>query len=207
MFAFSTRLYPITDCQVSGLSHARQVAELSEGGARLIQLREKQLAPREFCREAEAAVIEAHARGVQIIINDRADIALALGADGVHLGQDDLPPEAARKLLGPDAIIGLSTHNLLQAKIAASLPVSYIAIGPIFSTATKTNPEPVVGLEGLQRVRDVVGPIPLVAIGGLTAENAALVIAAGADAVAVISALLSKETSICHNTSSFLQLL
>lgn len=207
MFSFSNRLYPITDAQVSGLSHAKQVAQLIEGGARLVQLREKRASPREFYRDAEASVIAAHARGTQIIINDRADIALALGADGVHLGQDDLPPEAARKLLGPDAIIGLSTHNVLQAQLAASLPVNYIAIGPIFSTATKDNPEAVVGLAGLRQVRNVVGAIPLVAIGGITAENAALVIAAGADAVAVISALLSGESRVSDNTHRFLQLL
>jgi thiamine-phosphate pyrophosphorylase len=207
MFSFSTRLYPITDAQISGLTHAKQVAHLSEGGARLIQLREKRIAPREFYRDAEAAVIAAHARGAQIIINDRADIALALRADGVHLGQDDLPPDAARKLLGPDAIIGLSTHNVLQAQVAASLPVNYIAIGPIFPTASKVHPQAIVGLAGLRRVRNVVGAIPLVAIGGITAKNAALVIAAGADAVAVISALLSEESSICDNTQRFLQLL
>ena len=207
MFSFSTRLYPITDVQVSGLSHAKQVAQLIEGGARVIQLREKRAAPREFYRAAEASVIAAQARGTQIIINDRADIALALGADGVHLGQDDLPPEAARKLLGPDAIIGLSTHNLLQAQLAASLPVNYIAIGPIFPTATKDNPAAVVGLAGLRQVRNVVGAIPLVAIGGITAENAARVIAAGADAVAVISALLSGESRISDTTHRFLQLL
>jgi thiamine-phosphate pyrophosphorylase len=205
MFSFSTRLYPITDTQVARLSHAKQVVHLSEGGARLIQLREKRLAPREFYREAEAAVIEAHARAVRIIINDRADIARASGADGVHLGQDDFPPEAARRLLGPDAIIGLSTHNPTQAKVAADLPINYIAIGPIFATATKVNAEPVVGLEGLSRVRDLVGGIPLVAIGGITAKNAALAIAAGADAVAVISALLAEESSISDNTIRLLR--
>jgi len=207
MFSFSSRLYPITDTRISGLSHAQQVARLSEGGARLIQLREKHLAPRSFYREAELAVGQAHNLGARLIINDRPDIALAVGADGVHLGQDDLPPGAARELLGPDAIIGLSTHSVAQGQVAAKLPIDYIAIGPIFASATKVNPEPAVGLDVLRRVRDVVGAIPLVAIGGITAENAAQVIAAGADAVAMISALLTKEARISHNTRRFLEIL
>lgn len=206
MFFFSSRLYPITDTRISNLSHAQQVAQLSEGGAQLIQLREKHLAPRLFYREAEAAVQQARKSGVCLIINDRPDIALAVGAHGVHLGQDDLPPEAARALLGPDAIIGLSTHSVSQAQAAAKLPINYIAVGPIFATATKVNPEPTVGLDGLRRVRDVIGAIPVVAIGGITTENTAQVIAAGADAVAVVSALLAGPASISLNTRRFLQL-
>src|SRR6185503_16274616 len=95
--------------------------------------------------------------GVQLIINDRVDVALAVGAQGVHLGQDDMPPEAARRTLGPDAIIGYSTHSVEQAQRALSLPIDYIAIGPIFQTATKTASSPVLGLEGLRAVRRVVG--------------------------------------------------
>src|ERR1700750_1762555 len=113
------KLYPITDRRLSGLSHAEQAARLIEGGAALIQLREKHLSPREFYVEAEAALKIARARGVKLIINDRADIALALGADGVHLGQDDMPPEAARALLGEGAVIGFSTHSAEQAIAAA----------------------------------------------------------------------------------------
>ncbi len=128
-----------------------------------------------------------------MIINDRVDIALALGAPGVHLGQDDLPPEAARKLLGDEAIIGYSTHNVAQAIAAANLPIDYIAIGPIFETGTKKNPDPVVGLDGLRAVRDAIGDRALVAIGGITVENAPSVIEAGANSVAVISALLSGD--------------
>lgn len=207
MFSFSSRLYPITDRRISGLTHAEQVARLSAGGARLIQLREKHLAPREFHREAEAAMRVARSEGVQIIINDRVDIALALGADGVHLGQEDLPPEAARRLMGPDAVIGFSTHNAEQAKRAADMPVDYIAIGPIYATPTKANSDPVVGLNELRRVRDLVGSIPLVAIGGITAENAAQIIAAGADAVAVISALLRQSSAIADRTRELLALL
>src|SRR5215213_1130081 len=133
-------LYPITDARVSGLSHAEQVARLSAGGAALVQLREKQLSPREFYGEAEAALRVARELGVRLIINDRVDIALALGADGVHLGQDDLPPAAARELLGERAVIGFSTHNEEQASEAARLPVDYLAVGPIFQTSSKENP-------------------------------------------------------------------
>jgi thiamine-phosphate pyrophosphorylase len=207
MFSFPSKLYPITDRQISGLSHAEQVARLSAGGARLIQLREKQLAPREFHREAEEAIRVARSTGVQIIINDRVDIALALKADGVHLGQDDLPPEAARRMLGPDAVIGLSTHNAEQAQRAAALPIDYIAFGPICATQTKVNPDPVVGLNGLRRIRTLVGSIPLVAIGGITAENGVEVISSGADAVAVIGALLREATEIAESTRLLLSLL
>lgn len=187
------RIYPITDARLSGLSHAEQVARLCEGGATLVQLREKHLSPREFCREAVEALRVARACGARLVVNDRADIALALGADGVHLGQDDLPPDAARRLLGDGAIVGFSTHDLAQAAEAALLPVTYIAFGPVFATSSKENPERVVGLEGLRRAREVIGErIPLVAIGGVTRENARAVLEAGADSVAVIGALVSR---------------
>ena len=190
------KLYPITDVRLSGLSHAEQVSRLSEGGASFIQLREKHLSPREFYQAAAAALAVARMRNVKLIINDRVDIALALGADGVHLGQDDLPPPAARELLGEQAIIGFSTHSIEQAKIAARLPVDYIAIGPIFNTSSKENPDPLVGLDGLRRVSEVVAPLPLVAIGGITLETAHEVIAAGADSIASISLLLGEPAKI-----------
>lgn len=190
------KLYPITDARLSGLSHAEQVARLSAGGATLIQLREKHLSPREFYSAAKDAIEAARERKVRLIINDRVDIALALGADGVHLGQDDLPPVAARELLGERAIIGISTHTLEQASDAARLPVDYIAIGPIFNTSSKANPDAVVGLDGLRRVRRATQALPLVAIGGITLETAPLVLAAGADAVAVISLLLEDPAKI-----------
>jgi thiamine-phosphate pyrophosphorylase len=185
------KIYPITDRRLSGLSHAEQVRRLGAGGATFVQLREKHLSPREFHREAEDALRVARGLGVRLIVNDRVDIALALGADGVHLGQDDLPPAAARELLGGPAVIGFSTHNEEQAREAARLPVDYLAIGPIFQTSSKENPDPVVGLEGLRRVRRIVGQIPLVAIGGIHPENVREVFAAGADSVAVISLLLA----------------
>jgi thiamine-phosphate pyrophosphorylase len=188
------RVYPLTDVGITGLSHAEQVSRLSDGGASLVQLREKKLAPRDFYEQAKVALAVAHSRKVQLIINDRVDLALALQADGVHLGQDDLPPEVARTLLGPKAIIGFSTHSLEQARKAATLPIDYLAIGPIFRTATKADTAPVVGLAGLKSVRVAIGNLPLVAIGGITSANAQDVIEAGADSVAMISALLSSRS-------------
>jgi thiamine-phosphate pyrophosphorylase len=198
------KLYPITDVRLSGLSHAEQVLRLSAGGATLVQLRDKHLSPREFYDEAARALRLARERGVRLIINDRVDIALALRADGVHLGQDDLQPEAARRLLGEEAIIGFSTHNLEQAREAARLRVDYIAIGPIFNTSSKENPDPPVGLDNLSCVRQAVGSIPLVAIGGITRENALAVLDRGADSVAVIGALLAPPEGIEERTRQFI---
>lgn len=202
------KIYPITDTRLSGLSHAEQVARLAAGGATLVQLREKLMTPREFYAEAEAAVRVARESGVRLIINDRADIALAAGADGVHLGQDDLDPAAARRLLGDDAIIGFSTHSVEQAALAAKIyPLDYIAVGPVFATTSKANPDPVIGLEGLRRVREVVGAIPLVAIGGITLANARAALAAGADSVALISALATgNQHEMTRRTQEFLSL-
>lgn len=197
-------LYPITDARLSGLSHAEQVERMARGGARVIQLREKQKDARRFFREAEAALRVARSHGLRLIINDRVDIALALGADGVHLGQDDLPPEAARRLLGERAVIGFSTHNLEQALAASRLPIDYLAIGPIFPTSSKENPDAVVGLDGLRRVRAALPALPLVAIGGITPANAHETLAAGADSLAVISALLTDPAQIEARTRDWI---
>jgi len=204
MLLLDTRIYPLTDVRLSGLSHAEQVVRLSNGGATLIQLREKNLATREFFRQAEEALHIARQRGVRIVINDRVDIALALQADGVHLGLEDFPPEAARRLLGDRAIIGVSTHSVDQARRAVRLPVNYLAIGPIFATSTKSNPEPVVGLDGLRNVRDAIGDFPLVAIGGITRDNAREVIKSGADAIALMNALLANPDNITERTKRLL---
>ena len=201
------QLYPLTDGALSGLSHVEQVERLMDGGATLIQLREKDLPPLEFYRQAKSALRVARQRGVRIIINDRVDLALALQADGVHLGQEDLPPEAARRLLGENAIIGLSTHNADQARQAVTFPVNYVAIGPVFSTATKRDTAREVGLEGVRSVRSAVGAMPLVAIGGITAANARQVIDAGADAVALISALLTRPEETIIRTRLLFQTL
>jgi thiamine-phosphate pyrophosphorylase len=200
------KVYPITDIGLSGLSHAEQVELLTSGGSTFIQLREKNLPGAEFFSQAMKAVELARRCSVRIIINDRADIALSTKADGVHLGQDDLPPEAARRILGNDAIIGYSTHNLDQAGRARSLPIDYLAIGPIFPTNSKSDTEPVLGLEGVRSVARIAG-LPVVAIGGITLENAAAVIEAGATSVAMIGALLSENDSIPQRTRQLIELL
>ncbi len=194
----AVKVYPITDVRLTGLSHAEQVALLIQGGATLIQLREKHLSPREFFQQAQAAIEVAHSYGVRIIINDRVDIALALNADGVHLGQDDMPPQAAREILGEDVLIGFSTHNPVQAISARTLPVDYLAVGPIFSTSSKDDPDPIVGLGGLQQVRNAVGDISLVAIGGIASENIQTVLNSGATCAAVISGVLADPLRITN---------
>lgn len=201
------RVYPLTDTHLSRLSHSEQLRRFASGGATLVQLREKSFAGKEFYEEALKAVDLAKELGVKLIINDRVDIALAVGADGVHLGQDDLPATAARRLLGENAIIGYSTHNLDQARAALVLPIDYVAIGPIFPTTSKKDTEPVLGLEGLKKVRDVLGGTPLVAIGGITRSNAMEVLAGGADSVAVISALQTPSNDLTQSTSSLIEYL
>ncbi len=206
MFPSGSRVYPITDVHLTGLSHSEQVALLIDGGATLIQLREKQLSPQEFFLQADEAVRFAHQSGVRVIINDRVDVALAVKADGVHLGQDDMAASGARELLGDKAIIGLSTHNSEQAVRAIEQPIDYIAIGPIFTTTSKANPDRAVGLEGIREVRRLVGEFPLIAIGGITIDNALAVFDAGADSVALISALLADRSRITSKTHQFLGL-
>lgn len=185
----SSRLYPLTDRLISGLSHHEQISHLSKLGITMVQFREKLLSSREFYQEASAALRVARALNVKLIINDRLDIALALGADGVHLGQDDLSPEVARRFLGGEFLIGISIHTLDQARIAAQMPVDYIAVGPIFSTSTKESSNAPVGIDGLRHIRQVLGNMPLVAIGGIKSNSQAKVLNAGADCVSVISAI------------------
>lgn len=205
MSFFLPRLYPITDTLISGLSHAEQVECFAAAGASLVQLREKRATPREFYQAALGAISVARRLGIQIIINDRVDIAIAVGADGVHLGQTDLPPERARFLLGETRIIGFSTHTLEQALEADSAPVDYIAIGPVFQTSSKESPDRVVGLETVAEARRRIAK-PLVAIGGITLESARAVADAGANSLAVISDLLSAE-DITGRTRDFIELL
>ncbi len=189
-------IYPITDRKISGLTHFEQARRLIDGGARLIQLREKVGSSREFFEAAVQTIEYANAYGVSIIINDRVDIALSAKAAGLHLGQSDMPPEKARVLLGDEAIIGYSTHTLEQARRAATLPVNYIAFGPIFATKTKVDPDAVVGLDGVRRVREAIGDIPLVAIGGIDLDSVEDVISAGADSVAMINAIIGSGSNI-----------
>ena len=196
------RLYPITDTLISRLSHAEQVEQFAAGGATFVQLREKRASPRAFYEAAREAMTLARTLGVLIVINDRVDIAIAVRADGVHLGQDDLPPERARLLLGESRIVGYSTHTLEQALAASFAPVDYVAIGPVFQTRTKERPHEAVGLDVVAEIRRQVTK-PLVAIGGITLDSAPLVIGAGADSVAVISDLLSTG-DIAERTRRFL---
>ena len=197
------KIYPITDMRLTGISHAEQVEKLIAGGARFIQLREKHASPKQFYEAAQAAIEIARRDGAKIIINDRVDIALALKADGVHLGQDDLSPAEARKILGENAIIGFSTHSVGQAIEAVTLPLDYIAVGPVFATETKENPDEIVGLEGVRQVRAAIGDFPLVAIGGITTENFRAVLKAGADSLAIIKSVLFPPEKIAENLRSF----
>jgi thiamine-phosphate pyrophosphorylase len=190
------KIYPITDVRICGLSHAEQVKRLITGGAAMIQLRDKDASPMDFYQAALEALEIGRRHGVKILINDRVDIALAIRADGVHLGQEDLSPGYARKLLGEKAIIGYSTHSVGQAREAVGLSVDYIAIGPLFHTRTKENPDDVIGLGGIRDVREAIGEFPLVAIGGIDAENIGDTLKAGADSAAIIRYLLSDAEDI-----------
>jgi thiamine-phosphate pyrophosphorylase len=196
---FSCRIYPIIDTlgqpQRSHLEIARAVLA---AGVPLLQLRVKDQPTGSFVELAREVKKLADASRASLIINDRADIAKLVGAAGVHLGQDDLAPAAARALLGAGAIIGFSTHSLAQAEAAAASGfVDYIGFGPIFATASKQNPDPVVGIGGLREVRSRVR-LPLVAIGGITAEAIAPVLAAGADAVAMIGEIVRAPEIAAH---------
>ncbi len=188
-----TKLYAIVDVACFASPHSvREIAEytleLAAGGATLIQYRNKAGSAREIVRDARE-LRRILNDGVTLIMNDRADLCLAAAYDGVHVGQDDLSPEAVRAIIGPDRILGISTHNLEQVREADLELATYVALGPVFSTRSKERPDPVVGLEGLRAARAATTK-PLVAIGGITRANARSVIDAGADSVAVIADLL-----------------
>jgi len=185
------RVYPILDTgtlEARGFPVTRAAAALLEGGAGILQLRHKQHWGRAAFDAAREIARMCREAGAFFIVDDQADIAMLLDA-GLHVGQDDLPPRDARRLMGADAIIGYSSHNLRQVCAAGGEPVDYVAFGPVFPTASKRNPDPVTGVEALKECRALVEK-PLVAIGGITRETAAAVWAAGADAVAVIGDLL-----------------
>ena len=184
------RLYAIVDSAQLARSLADVTASLLAAGVRLIQYRDKNSSSRELYK-ASASIAECvRAAGGTLIVNDRADVARASGADGVHLGQEDLPAAMARRILPAGKIIGLSTHSILQVKQADQEPVDYIAFGPIFVTRSKERPDPVVGLSALAEARKATRK-PLVAIGGITLQNARTVIENGADSVAAIGALMN----------------
>jgi thiamine-phosphate pyrophosphorylase len=188
-FAFPDPLYPIADADSCADVIALAEAILA-GGARLLQLRAKRATTRELIALARAVRERAVRAGALLILNDRADVARLVGT-GVHLGQDDLPPADARAILGPDAVIGFSTHNVGQLEAAVQAGgVDYLAFGPIFATRTKANPSPELGVAALAAARSRC-PLPLVAIGGITEETIPSVRAAGADTVAIIGAIAS----------------
>lgn len=190
------RLYPILDTESlaqRGLTLAVAAAAFLDGGAGILQIRHKGHWGREIFDAARDVARLCREAGAELVINDRADFAMLLNA-GLHVGQDDLPVRACRKLLASDAIIGFSSHNSSQLAAAGGEPVDYVALGPVFATASKRHPDPVVGVEEVRRLRGLIDK-PLVAIGGITMENAIEVLRAGADSVAVIAGLLPQAAS------------
>ncbi len=200
------RLYAIIDpSQSGGRAPFEIAAALLAAGVRLIQLRDKHAFSGELYESAKRLAEAVRHAGGTFIVNDRADIVPAADADGVHLGQQDLPVESARALLGAGRMIGASTHNLEQVREADCSTADYLAFGPIFPTASKENPDPVVGLEGLREARKITRK-PLVAIGGITLENARAVLAAGADSVALIRGLVGAP-DLRQSAEAFLKVL
>jgi thiamine-phosphate pyrophosphorylase len=162
---------------------------LADAGVRLVQYRNKSASARELLQKSRALAEELRPRSVTFIVNDRADVAALAGASGVHLGQADLSAESARKIVGAGSLVGVSTHNIEQFQAGAESSADYLAIGPIFATASKANPDPVVGVEIIRKARRLTQK-PIVAIGGITLERAQETLAAGADSVAVIGDIL-----------------
>ena len=193
------RLYPILDTALlakRGFPVLGAAEAMLEGGAQILQYRHKGHFSRCVYGQAQRVCELCRRFGAAFVVNDRADMARLLEA-GLHVGQEDLPPAAARRILGPDGLLGFSTHNEAQLRAAEAEPVDYVALGPIFGTTSKERADPVVGLERLREWRRLTTR-PLVAIGGITRENAAEVLAAGADAAAVISDLVPDP---CTNTA------
>jgi thiamine-phosphate pyrophosphorylase len=202
------KLYAILDvsCFAPPLRSTATIVEfardLAEGGVRFLQYRNKEGNTRQMLSHARE-IRRVLGAEVTLIMNDRADICIAAGYDGVHVGQDDLSPEGARMVVGDRKILGVSTHNLAQLKEADAGPADYIAFGPVFPTLSKRHADPVVGLEGLRTARAATRK-PLVAIGGLRRSNVQSVLEAGADSAAVISDLLSSPRKVAEE---FLRLL
>jgi len=190
------RVYPILDSEsltARGIRLETAAAAFLDGGASILQLRHKGHWGREIFAVARDVAGLCREAGAEFIVNDRADFALLLGA-GLHVGQDDLPPREARKLIGAGATLGFSSHNVDQLCAAGGEPVDYVALGPVYTTGSKRNPDPVVGLAEVRRCRALLEK-PLVAIGGITMENALEVLEAGADSLAVVAGLLPASPS------------
>jgi len=184
------RLYVILDAALITSPERDCAASLAEAGVRLLQYRNKSASARQYLDSSRELAETLVPRGVSFFVNDRPDVAFLAGASGVHVGQEDLDVEQTRRVIGRDRLVGVSTHNLEQFDRAATSSADYIAVGPIFGTSSKANPDPVVGLAFLRRVRGLTEK-PIVAIGGITLERAAAAVEAGADSVAVIGGILS----------------
>jgi thiamine-phosphate pyrophosphorylase len=199
------RLYAILDssCFADPAMLLVAAEELADGGVTLLQYRNKSGNARLMLEQAEELKRRIGA-SAQLIMNDRADLCLAAGFDGVHVGQDDLSPAGARRVIGDKLWLGVSTHSPEQVKISDATSADYIAIGPVFATSSKANPDPVVGLEGVRIARSLTRK-PLVAIGGITRANCRAVIDAGADSVAVISDLLHEPRKSVEEFSRILR--
>ncbi len=190
-------VYAITDRRLSGLSNAAQVARLLDAGARLIQLRDKDLAPSALEMEARRCADLCRRAGATLIVNDHADVAALSGAAGVHLGQGDGDVLRAREIVGPDRIVGISTHDRAQFDRALELPVDYIAVGPVFGTTTKANPDPATGTGLVEHAwKALGGRKPLVVIGGIAAHNMAEVLRAAPGAIPAIIGGIMKARDI-----------
>lgn len=190
------RVYPICDTmtlRARGIDPVLFCSSLLDAGARILQFRHKDEWTRETVDRLERIASLCDAAECTLVVNDRADLAAVFRA-GVHVGQDDLPPAAARAVAGPGSMLGFSTHNETQLLAPEAEPADYLAFGPIFPTASKANPDPVVGLDTLRRLRPRTSK-PLVAIGGITRDAARQVLAAGADTIAVIGDLLPAEAT------------
>lgn len=202
------RLYAIVN-ETTLNRHKRGVVEfareLREGGVRLVQYRDKQGAPQDMLRAAAEIAAAFAGTDAMLVMNDRADLAVLAGWQGVHVGHKDLPVEAVRRVL-PAGFVGVSTHNDEQVRAAEESTADYIAVGPVFTTSSKADTEPVVGLDGVRRARALTRK-PLVAIGGITRENARQVIEAGADSVAVIGGLFVEGESVAEVARDFLRIL
>lgn len=183
------RLYVILDATLLNNSPFDCAHELAAAGVRLLQYRDKSASALDLLETSRRLVSSLNSCGASLIVNDRPDVAALAGAGGVHVGQEDLDPEQARAVVGKEMWVGVSTHNLEQFRRAAATSADYIAVGPIFATTSKANPDPVVGLDLIRQIRSLTEK-PIVAIGGVTLDRAASVIAAGADSVAVIRDVL-----------------
>jgi thiamine-phosphate pyrophosphorylase len=203
------RLYPIVDEGVlarHGLDVRSFAAELRAAGVQLLQYRNKVGGPQEVLRSAEVIHEVMVGSSCRLIMNDRADLAVIAGWDGVHVGQGDLSPEDARRVVGAERWVGVSTHTEEQVRVADASYADYVAVGPVFATGTKMDAEPVIGLEGVRRARALTTK-PIVAIGGITRANARSVIDAGADSVAVIGALFVDGERVEKVARDFLEIL